>query len=431
MIMKRVKSLIRNSPVVIAMIYISIGFLWIQFSDQWVFAFLDDPESITRVQSLKGWFFVAASGLLIFLLIRKSNNMFGEVIQDLNMANIKFDSTIQNAPVGIAHHRPDEKWIEVNQTLCHMLGYTKKELMQLSFSDFIHTDDLEKGRELDKKLAQGEIKNFEIEKRYIRKDGSTFPGLIRKSAVRDINGSKPYLIAVLEDITRQKENEENVRKSLREKEVLLAEVHHRVKNNLALISALFDLQSMYTENTQIHSILDKSNIRIKCLSMIHESFSYSENSAEINFETCLKQLMEFLSLSLSPDDTEIPISEDLSPVQLNINLAIPVSLIFTELMINASPKKFNTTGNPELSVSLHEKSGKISLTLACTEKEIFENEQSDTLTFMIVNTLVKQIEGELNSITENGTYTYKLTFKKSSVKGGGNSMPEDGHSSVT
>jgi PAS domain S-box-containing protein len=425
--MTKIKAVIKSSPAVIALIYILIGFLWIQFSDQWVLNLVSNPEVMTRVQSWKGFFFVAGSGLLIYLLIRKNNNMLSEIIEQNQRTSKKFKSTIEHAPIGIAYNLPNEKWIDANKTLCNLLGYNHDELMNIGFSDFIHPDDLEKGRELDKKLAEGKVKFIDIKKRYIRKDGSQFPGLVRKSAVRKNNGETEYLITILEDITKQMEHESTMQQSLKEKEILLSEVHHRVKNNLALISALFELQNMYIDNKIVNEVLDKSNIRIKCLSLIHDNFSYSKNSAEIDFGNCLEQLINFLHSTLSINTRQVIFHQKISPVRLNINLAIPVALIFTELLINTNREKFQNINKPVCFIELNKNRHKVSLIITFKKPELLKNgdpENSDDLTFMIINRLVAQTDGNLQFSDKNGEATYTLTFAKKSKKGGASSMTE-------
>lgn len=420
--MKKIRSLVNNSSWVIAVIYLIAGFIWILYSDQWVLYILSDPEQITRVQSQKGWFFVAVSAFIIFLLIKQNNNMLGRSIENLAINNKKFEATFNNSPVGIAYHKPNEKWIEVNQTLCDLLGYTKKEFMQLHFSDFIDSDDLHHGRDLDRQLAEGKIDYIEVEKKYIRKDGSKFPGVLRKSAVFNGQNSAEYLIAVVEDVSRQKKHEEQLNKSLMEKEVLLSEVHHRVKNNLAIISALFDFQTMYTEDEQVQSIMDKSRIRIKCLAMIHETFSQNGDSVEINFSSFLNQLVSFLKSAFSFQKQNVLIKSDIKPVQLNINLAIPLSLIFTELMIHAKSDKIEGDKKPVIIVTLIEKGNLVTLTVKDEGAGLFKKKEVDTpntLTFTIVKTLVDQIQGDFDARFNKNKASFTLTLEKKNVRGVG------------
>lgn len=433
--MNKIKSLIKNSPWVIAVIYVFIGVLWIQFSDQIVLTLFDDPETITQIQSLKGWFFVFASGLLIFLLVKISNELLGGVIDDLRVSNKKFKATIENAPLGIAHHKPNEKWIEVNQALCNLLGHEREQLMQLNFSDFIHPDDLEKGRNLDQQLISGEIKRSQIEKRYIRKDGSIFTGMVHKSAVFN-GGSEPsYLVVVLEDITHLKEQENQILQSLKEKEMLLSEIHHRVRNNLALISAFFDLENLHTDNQQVHRILDKNKKRIKCLALIHETFAGSERSADIRFGSLLEELTDYLHSTFSQKGHRTEFRKTITPVQLNINQAIPVSLIITELLIGVQDKLNNIFLPSLLELSLKEEDNDVLLTISVNgtdnsigrqKNEVISN--TEILSSTILQALVTQISGDLKSNTDKPGIEYSLLFEKNESRGSGSSLPSGNNS---
>ncbi|MEX0648188.1 MAG: PAS domain S-box protein [Balneolaceae bacterium] len=421
--MDKIKAVIQNSPWVIALIYLIIGIVWIAFSDQFVLTLWDDADSLTEVQSYKGFFFVAASSFLVFLLVRKSNSILGGVIEDLQVANNKFKATIEHAPVGIAHHKPDEKWIEVNQTLCDLLGYSRDELMKCEFSDFVHPDDLQKGRQLDSELIRGDIKNYEIEKRYIRKDGTQFEGMVRKSAVYNGKNVPLYLVVVLEDITKQKMNEKTIKKSLQEKEVLLAEVHHRVRNNLALISAFLDLESRNVKNKQVERVLGKNKVRIKCLSLIHDAFS-DNNAGGIYFDKLLHQLIDFFQSFYSTKLPAIKIEKNISPVQLNINLAIPASLLFTELVINSAPNKFEDDSQPVLNVFLGEESGRITFRIFdnWTQPEQSELQNKKTFPSDIIQALVAQVKGKLETGVEQGKSMYSLRFNNIQKKGPGSSI---------
>ncbi|MEX0769444.1 MAG: adenylate/guanylate cyclase domain-containing protein [Balneolaceae bacterium] len=166
------------------------------------------------MQSLKGFGFVGISSLLIFSLIWKNNAMLNEAIDDLKKSRDKFQATFNQAPVGIIHHRPDEKLLEVNQTLCKLLGYEEAELRKLDFSKIIHPDDLNKGRDLDRRLYEGQLARYSIEKSYIRKDGSSFPGLLHKSAVYNGQDGPVYLVGIIEDISQLKKTEQELRHSL-------------------------------------------------------------------------------------------------------------------------------------------------------------------------------------------------------------------------
>lgn len=167
--MDKLKAIIKSSPFVITIIYIFVGIIWIQYSDQTVLAMFDDIDTITQVQSYKGWFYVFASGFLIFFLVYQSNVFIESLFGDTKKEKDKFKATFEDAPVGIAHHKPDEKWILVNKSLCKLLGYKKNELLKLNFDDFIHPDDLVRARKLDQDIVNGVISNYTIEKKIYKK----------------------------------------------------------------------------------------------------------------------------------------------------------------------------------------------------------------------------------------------------------------------
>lgn len=415
--MNRLKAIITSSPIIISLIYIIIGTVWIQYSDQFLLATFEDPELLTQAQSNKGFLFVTISGLLIFLLIKKNNDYLGRAIRKFQESRDKFEATFEQAPIGVAHHQPNEKWIQVNQTLCDILGYKKDELLQLEFEDFIHPDDIKKSREKDQKLISGEIERYSTDKRYKRKDGSYITGHLIKSAAFD--GNSHYLIATIEDITLQKEAEFKLKESLKEKEILLAEIQHRVRNNLALISALFELQTMYTENEQADSILESSKSRIKCLSLIHETFSDNSNAADINFGNCLLQLINFACSHQAAD-----IKKEIPQVYLNINQAIPLSLICNELLLLT--RNGAVEGTQRISeITLQEESQQIFLRFLIHGVQLLEEEDLEKpsrLEHVLIKTLASQIKGRIKLNKNLQENSLELSFLKKNLKGPGSSM---------
>ncbi|MEX0660335.1 MAG: PAS domain S-box protein [Balneolaceae bacterium] len=408
------------SPWIATILYVIFGFIWIMFSDQLLLSMLNNPELITFAQSMKGFVFVAVGGILIFIFIQKGNKIAEEYTNELKLRENKFVATIEQAPLGIVHHRTNEQMFETNKAMHEMLGYTREEFLKLNFEEFIHPEDLNNGRDLDRKLSQGKIKSFSIEKRYIRKDGSQFYGMVRKAAVYSEKNEPLFIVTFLEDISELKRNEEKIRKSLKEKEVLLSEIHHRVKNNLALISALFELQTVFADDQDVYSILEKSTKRIKTLSMIHETFSESNSSGSINFSECLTQLIDYLKLGLNSKGGEVKIDWDIDSVHMNINLATPVSLICTELLINSNSAKFNEIENSVIFISMNEDSENITLKISDNGKGTFKKHEvtnTSALTYIIVTKLVDQIEGKLKTKTEKEGVSFVLTFPKNKTRG--------------
>lgn len=422
--MNKLRAIIKSSPFIIASIYILVGLLWILYSDQAVLSLFDNTDTITQVQSLKGWFYVIVSGILIFFLVNQSNKLIIELVQDVKKSHDKFEATFEYAPLGIAHHKPNEKWLHVNQTLCKLLGYSRKEVLSMDFEDFIHPDDLERSRELDNYLIEGKVSSYSTEKRYRRKDGSYFTGKLSKSIMYDNGEEKSplYIIAIIEDISEQIESKRKLKESLREKEILLSEVHHRVRNNLALISAFLELQVMHSKNQEVIEVLEHYQSRLKSLSLIHEKFSDSESEPFIDFNWYLHNLIDYIAQTFKKVNSHVDFRTDIDQINLNINQAIPVGLICNELLVNANYYKFDNSQKPCIDISLHSNDDKVRFTIKNSGKlkdPLLDLNNKESLDSRIIDSLLKQIEGNLSLSEENHLHIYELTFTKTNPRGSG------------
>lgn len=418
--MDKLRTIIKGSPFIISFIYIIVGALWIQYSDQAVLSMFGDSNTITTAQSLKGWFYVFVSGLLIYFLVFQSNLMIENLFKNVKKEHYKFEATFENAPVGIAHHEPNEKWILVNKTLCRLLGYSKNELLNLNFEDCIHPDDIEKGRQLDQDIIAGVISSYRMEKRYKRKDGSFFTGKVTKGAVYKESNEVQYLITILEDITQQKKHELQLKQTLEEKEILLSEVHHRVNNNIALISALLELQLMYSSSAMLYKVLEHFKTRLKSISLIYNNFKGVEKEPNINFKWFLEEQISFLNETYNIDETEIDCQLEIEEIELNINQAIPVGLICNEIIIHTIVHQFKNIEHPFIHVRLSHKNKNIIFTVKNNGKP--NNDQIDlndpeSLDARIINALVKQIDGEVSLTIDDDLEIYRLVFEKGIWKG--------------
>lgn len=420
--MDKLKTIIKSSPFIIAFIYLIVGALWIQYSDQAVLAMFDDSDTITQIQSFKGWFYVLASSILIYFLVYQSNILAENVFDDTRKEKDKFEATFQKAPVGIAHHKPDEKWMLVNQTLCNILGYKKDELLQLNFDDFIHPEDLQRGRQLDQDIIHGVISSYKDEKRYKRKDGTFIDIQLTKGSVRDKDGDVKYLIAIIEDISRQKKDRARLRQTLEEKEILLAEVHHRVKNNIALMSALLELQLMHSDSNHLNEVLYHYKTRLKSLSLIYDNFKGVEKEPNIDFKWFLNEQFNYLKHVFDMSETEIKYRKTNRDVELNINQAIPVGLICNEMLIHAYTREFTDIENSFINIQLMAENGRVKLSVENNGKPANGQaniNDSQSLDARIMHALVKQINGEVSLTTNDDIEIFELVFEKGVWKGAG------------
>ena len=163
-----------------------------------------------------------------------------------------------------------------------------------------------------------------------RKDGTTIPVLISGSRMPD-----EMVILNIMDIGDRKKSEDQLQRSLREKEILLREVHHRVKNNMQVISGLIELQSAQISDPETHRLFQESYERIKTMALIHESLYRSEDFARIDFSIYLDKLISYLLSSYGRTRDEISVDIRLQVIYMNMDIAVPCGLIANELISNS------------------------------------------------------------------------------------------------
>jgi PAS domain S-box-containing protein len=229
-------------------------------------------------------------------------------------------------------------------------------------------------------------------------------------------------IATAQLFRERKQAEEKIRASLREKELLLKEIHHRVKNNLQVVSSLLYLQSTRTKHPEAVSALRESRDRVKSMALIHERLYQSPNLAGVDMGKYMRNLVADLQHSYSAEDTSVRITLTVGDISLGITEAIPCGLIINELVSNALKHAFpkGATRVPvvagELTIQLV-KEGANQVTLTVSDNGIgfpehVDFRQSPSLGLTLVNSLVEQLNGTIELDRREGT-TFTIIFNVS------------------
>lgn len=222
------------------------------------------------------------------------------------------------------------------------------------------------------------------------------------------------------DVTEHITYEEELQESLEEKSVLLQEIHHRVKNNLAVISGMLQLQSVECDNEMLTSKLNDSQLRIQSMALIHELLYESESFSELHFADNIQQLVETIKETLQPGAT-VDINYLLEDVVLNVNQALPCALIVNELVTNAFNHAFKGREKGTLDIQLANKEGVLELTVRDNGVGLPDNFQikdANTLGLRIIETLVRQLNADIDYESKKGT-EFRVSFKIADVKGVG------------
>ena len=190
-----------------------------------------------------------------------------------------------------------------------------------------------------------------------RQDGSLYNEEMTITPIRSETRAITHFIAIKQDITRRREAEEKIQDSLHEKEALLKEVHHRVKNNLQIVTSLLSLQVRQATNPLVANALSDTQARIRSMALLHESLYQSGNLAEIDFAVYVKNLCAHLTSSYGATDGRIQVETQVAAVALNLEMAIPCGLLITELVSNALKHAFPDGRTGKIIVSLQPTAG--------------------------------------------------------------------------
>jgi PAS domain S-box-containing protein len=254
----------------------------------------------------------------------------------------------------------------------------------------------------------GQAREFEA----VRKDGSLFPMVLRINEMRE--GGEHHFLGVIHDITERKQVENEVRAALREKEILLKEIHHRVKNNLLVVSSILAMQQDGTQEPEMRRILQEGQDRIHSMALIHEKLYRSKNLDQVDFSGYLEQLVERLSSTYQAPGGRVRVHLDLAPVSLNIDTATPCGLIVNELLANCFEHAFPDGRAGDLWLTLAEQDGQIILTLRDNGVGMpanLDTQNTESLGMQLVTLLTQQIGGRLEVLRNAGT-TFRLEFRE-------------------
>jgi PAS domain S-box-containing protein len=307
----------------------------------------------------------------------------------------------------------------VNQTIRQIYGYEPEEMIGRHFSEFVTPEQAQKDREILQPILVGESV-FQYEAECLRKDGTTFWVSCNAMMLCDDNGNVLGTTGTSIDISDRKRAEEQIKASLQEKEALLKEVHHRVKNNLQVISSLLDLQAQQIQEPIALEAFQASQNRIKSIALIHEKLYQSENLARVNLADYIHTLTTYLLQTYPINPNNITLQLKVVEISLDLDKVIPCGLIINELVSNALKHGFpgDTKGrvwiefNPAYLEAPEENTHQFTLIVGNDGIKL-QNSQNfytaKTLGFQLVNILVKQLGGQIELEQSRGT-EFKIQF---------------------
>ena len=304
--------------------------------------------------------------------------------------------------------------VDVNAATTDITGLSKDKIIGKHLTDLDILLEEDKSLHIDKfvdLLDGNKVKPFEA--RLMDKNGDLRWVNVRLTSIEKENVIT-FILIIASDITELKQYETEIQDSLHEKEILLQEIHHRVKNNMQIISSLLSIQTRYVDDEESINVLKESQNRVKSLAMIHEKLYKSKSFNKIYLLDYIESLVWDLFYSYAIEKGRINPIIDIDDIKLNIETSVPCGLIITELVSNSLKYAFPNQSGGELKVSLKIKDDHYEMSISDNGVGIPENIDffnTDSLGLQLVNSLTDQIDGEIEHDRSNGT-KFTITFKE-------------------
>lgn len=317
---------------------------------------------------------------------------------------LELKAIFDNIPVGTAYLDSGWRFINANKSFCALMGTIEKDIVGAPCNSVLSRL---RGRDGQMDLC-GDIE--------ANAGAAPFETLaylgnkaMRMRVVRhgSLEGRQWTYLMMVEDVTDQMQAEQEIISSLHEKELLLKEIHHRVKNNLQIISSLLSLQYRDAKDDRLAYLLKESQGRIRSMALIHEGLYQTRNLSRVDFDGYIRRLTTHLLRTYGIDPSIIRLIPEVSGVTLGLDHAIPCGLIINELISNALKYAFPNGAKGDVHISISKDEGQYCLEVRDTGIGLSEEalvSEGATLGLKLVHTLTRQIDGSLSVANSPGAH---------------------------
>ncbi len=379
----------------------------------WELLIYDVPKHEVYIRSV-----ILASFMIFGILIGSIMVKRKKAEEALQESEERYRDLYENAPNAYLSIDPvNGSILRCNLAASQLLGFDKETILRMKVFD-LYADTphgLPKAQEVFRRFKAGEtIGDVELQMKHL--DGHLIWISLSVEALKDDKGNVKESRSMVIDISERKRAEEALKASLEEKKVLLREIHHRVKNNMQVISSLLRLQFSKIDDKQHADMFKESQDRIKSMALIHEKLYQSEDLAHIDFSEYVKTLVTGLFRSHGVDTEKISTKLEVEGISLELDNAITCGLIINELVSNSLKYAFPQDGKGEIRVALRSiNENEVELTVSDNGVGIPENldfKNTESLGLHLVTILSEdQLHGKINLNRVGGT-KYHIRFKK-------------------
>ncbi|MDF3821042.1 histidine kinase dimerization/phosphoacceptor domain -containing protein [Leptospira sp. 96542] len=379
----------------VTLIYLSLGYLWIYFSDFALVFFMQSSEEVRQIQSLKGWLFVSFSGVIIFFLLFRELKRQKVVILEKNESDILYKTILERIEDAVIIFNI-ETWIIdfLSAQFCELFEYDSETIISKPevLIERVHPEDRDRMSQI---WIHGLTENHTgLMYRILFPDGRIKWALEHRLFIPASSGKTKKTVAVISDITSYMENQTKLEKSIKENQTLLTEVHHRVKNNLAVIISFLQLQA-YSAPKETADILEQSIVRIKAIALVHEKLYSSKNLSSLSSLDYISSLVENIKLMYMRMDVSIEL--EIQHIEFNLVNAIPMGLMITEMLTNSFRHAFINQTEAKIKIKfIVYPSGNTELIYRDNGRgfpEGFDRKKSESIGLSVIYSLCSQMKG--------------------------------------
>ncbi len=317
-----------------------------------------------------------------------------EIRQTLLGTERGWELTFDAIPDLVAILDTNHRVIKVNKAMADKLMKSPDSCIGVVCYEVVHECDKPPENCPHKQLLQDGLEHIsEVEEENL---GGYF--IVTASPIKDKDGNVLGSIHIAHDITKRKEMERELEKTLKEKDFLMKEIYHRTKNNLMIISSLLNLQSSYIKDEHARDIFKESQSRAKSMALIHEKLYRSEDLKHLDLKEFVETLSNDLYHTYTVDKNRIKLVLDVEEVKLDFEITIPLGLILNELLTNSLKHAFPNGRKGDIKIGLHKIDAKYKLSVydnGVGFPESLDYHKTKSLGMLIINSLTDQIGGEI------------------------------------
>ncbi|MFA4878251.1 MAG: PAS domain S-box protein [Methanoregula sp.] len=351
----------------------------------------------------------------LFDLNRNLQNEANErkkVMEELKVSEEKYRSLVEQTNDIVFQIDEDGHITYISPNVSSILGYTPEECLGKSPAEFMPTDKENFFYTLHEENIRIRQPVSGVELTFL--DHQQVPHIFEVNGTPHIRQDGIFLgfSGIARDITDRKALQDELVASLKEKEILLKEIHHRVKNNMQVISSLLHLQAKLIKDDNSREVIRESQNRVMSIALVHEKLYQSKSLAEIDYLEYLKKIAENLLQSYGISSKTVEIRIHAENIFIPIDKAIPLSLIINEMISNSLKYAFPDNRPGKIEIDIRKSDDRLSLALSDNGIGLPRNvtlEQTDTLGLQLVNSLVRQLQGNISLNRESGT-EYHIDF---------------------